>query len=220
MTAGPESIVLSLASGLRGTFLEDELILGESSGPVRFPTRTPPFTEGLDFLVREDLGHREKDKEVIDLLGGLGFQRSPDTPTLALAAEAGVRSGGLFLHRLNGPPRPPGPCGSWFTGTSGSCWDRRPASAGRRRCSVIESGRLLRDRACHDLARRRFQGQLQALLVMGGENVPSSRGNSGYPRPLQAPAGAPTHWPMDSGALLALKQRPSSATATRRSTRP
>ena len=83
MTAGPEiQVILNLASGLRGTFLEGELILGESSGLFGFPTRTPPFTESLDFLVREDLINA-RGKEVIDLLGKLGFQRYSDTPTFS-----------------------------------------------------------------------------------------------------------------------------------------
>ena len=81
MTTGPESqLIGDISSGLRGTFLEGELILGESSGLFGFPTRTPAFTEDLDFLVREDLVIA-KGKDVIDVLGRLGFQRTPDTPT-------------------------------------------------------------------------------------------------------------------------------------------
>lgn len=40
---------------LRGTLLEDQLVLGGSSGLLGFATSAPAFTDDADFLIREDL---------------------------------------------------------------------------------------------------------------------------------------------------------------------
>jgi hypothetical protein len=81
VSPGPESqLIAHLAGGIRGTFLEDRLILGGSSGLFGFETTTPAFTEDLDFLIREDLV-AGRGAEIVALLNKLGYQHRPDTPT-------------------------------------------------------------------------------------------------------------------------------------------
>ena len=81
MESGPERQLLGdLARGLKGTFLDGQLILGGSSGLFGFATDTPAFTEDLDFLIREDLVV-SRGTEIVDLLRRLGFERQPETPT-------------------------------------------------------------------------------------------------------------------------------------------
>jgi hypothetical protein len=72
--------ISDLLRGLRGTFLDDRLILGGSSGLFAFATTAPAFTEDLDFLVEEDLVVA-RGGDIVRLFEGLGFQRVPDSPT-------------------------------------------------------------------------------------------------------------------------------------------
>ncbi len=81
MSPGPESqLIADLFRGTRGTFLEDQLILGGSSGLFGFETATPAFTEDLDFLIREDLV-ANRGTEIVALLKKLGYEHRPETPT-------------------------------------------------------------------------------------------------------------------------------------------
>ena len=56
MAASAEhDLIDNLFFGLRGTFLEGQLILGGSSGLFAFPTNAPAYTENLDFYIQEEL---------------------------------------------------------------------------------------------------------------------------------------------------------------------
>ena len=72
--------IADLLRGLRGTVLEDRLILGGSSGLFGFATAAPAFTEDLDFLIEEELV-ASRGGEIVRRLEGLGFRRVPDSPT-------------------------------------------------------------------------------------------------------------------------------------------
>jgi len=71
-----------LFAGLRGTFLEGQLILGGSSGLLAFPTRAPAYTEDLDFYLREEVVST-RGAEIVALLAELGYRRQPETPTFS-----------------------------------------------------------------------------------------------------------------------------------------
>jgi hypothetical protein len=78
---GPQrQLVVEIFQSLAGTLLEGQLVLAGSSGLFAFPTRTPAFTEDLDFLISEELV-AARGEEIVALLGRSGYQRVPGTPT-------------------------------------------------------------------------------------------------------------------------------------------
>lgn len=68
----------ALFKGLRGTFLEGQLILGGSSGLFAFRSIAPAYTEDLDFYINETLVV-DRGAEIVKLLAKLGYRRQPET---------------------------------------------------------------------------------------------------------------------------------------------
>jgi len=109
MHDGPEvELIRDLARQLRGTVLEREMILGGSSGLFGFSTGVPAFTEDLDFLIREELVVAEGIR-IIDLLGRVGFQRQPDTPTFTAPGKPMFDLVGYSTANPADHLSPPGP---------------------------------------------------------------------------------------------------------------
>jgi hypothetical protein len=109
MRPGSESELLAhLVRGTRGTLLEDQLILGGSSGLFGFETATPAFTEDLDFLISEELV-AGSGAEIIDLLKGLGYEHQPDTPTFTSPGKPTFDLVGYSRLNLTDHLSPPGP---------------------------------------------------------------------------------------------------------------
>jgi len=99
--------IAKISRGIRGTFLEGELILGGSSGLFGFPTEAPAFTEDLDFLIREDLVIG-RGAEIVDSLSRLGYARTPDTPTFTSPGRPGFDLVGYSARDLTDHLSPPG----------------------------------------------------------------------------------------------------------------
>src|SRR5688572_4821590 len=180
MPTGPEAqLIADLASGLRGTFLEGELILGGSSGLFGFPTQTPAFTEDLAFLVREDLVIA-RGKEVIDLLGRLGFQRTPDTPTFVSPGRPGFDLVGYSFTDSTDHLSPPSVLQVMVYGDLGIVLGspvsvhRAPAGIPSLTPPAFCAVKLMTLRV-----EKGFKDKLQALLVIG-----ERRNESGFTRDL------------------------------------
>ncbi|MBN1420954.1 MAG: hypothetical protein JXP34_19440 [Planctomycetes bacterium] len=82
------ALIADLREGLKGTFLDGQLILGGSSGLFGFATQAPAFTEDLDFLVIEELV-AARGGEIVRLLSDRGYLRQPETPTFLAEGRPG-----------------------------------------------------------------------------------------------------------------------------------
>ncbi|MFO7904891.1 MAG: hypothetical protein ACQESR_03570 [Planctomycetota bacterium] len=97
-----------LFGGLKGTFLEGQLILGGSSGLFAFSTNAPAYTEDLDFYVNEDLVVT-RGAEIVRILAELGFARQPDTPTFSGPGRPSFDLVGFSTTNPTDHLSPPGP---------------------------------------------------------------------------------------------------------------
>jgi hypothetical protein len=179
MPTGPETqLIADLASGLRGTFLEGELILGGSSGLFGFPTQTPAFTED-PLLVREDLVIA-RGREVIELLGGLGFQRTPETPTFVSPGRPAFDLVGYSFTDSSDHLSPPAFLQVMVYGDLGIVLGspvsvhRTPAGTPSLTPAAFCAVKLMTIRV-----EKGFKDKLQALLVIG-----ERRNESGFTRDL------------------------------------
>ena len=102
------SLISEIAKGLKGTFLDGQLILGGSSGLFVFPTSAPPFTEDIDYLVREDLVV-SRGVEIVGLLERLGFRRAAETPTFTSPGRLSLDLVGYSLLDSTDHLSPAGP---------------------------------------------------------------------------------------------------------------
>lgn len=108
MAPGPErQLIIDLSRGVKGTFLEGQLIVGGSSGLLAFPTETPAFTEDIDFLILEDLV-AARGAEVVRLLEGLGYLREPETPTFTSPGRPAFDLVGYSTKDFSDHLSPPG----------------------------------------------------------------------------------------------------------------
>jgi hypothetical protein len=109
MDSGVEhKLIDELFRGIRGTFLEDQLILGGSSGLFAFPTSAPAYTEDLDLYVDEDLVVK-RGAEVVEILAGLGYTRQPETPTFSTPGRPSFDLVGYSRTDFTDHLSPPGP---------------------------------------------------------------------------------------------------------------
>lgn len=102
------ALIAELFGGLRGTFLEGQLILGGSSGLFGFATEAPAFTEDLNFLITEELVIA-RGGEVVRLLAGRGYVRQPETSTFVAAGGLGFDLVGYSATDLTDHLSPSGP---------------------------------------------------------------------------------------------------------------
>lgn len=108
MEPGPEGqFITELSRGLRGTFLEGQLIVGGSSGLFAFATETPAFTEDFDFLILEDLV-AARGAEIVRILEGQGYRREPETPTFTSPGRPTFDLVGYSTNDFSDHLSPPG----------------------------------------------------------------------------------------------------------------
>ena len=109
MNGGAEhELIDELFGGLRGTFLEGQLILGGSSGLFAFPTSAPAYTEDLDFYLSEELVVN-RGAEIVKLLTKLGYKRQPETPTFSAPGRPSLDLVGYSTIMPADHLSPPGP---------------------------------------------------------------------------------------------------------------
>jgi hypothetical protein len=101
-------LIDNLLGGLRGTFLEGELILGGSSGLFAFPTQAPAYTEDLDFYIKEDLVIN-RGAEIVQIFTELGYKRQPETPSFSAPGRPSLDLVGYSTKMGTDHLSPPGP---------------------------------------------------------------------------------------------------------------
>ncbi len=101
-------LIDSLFGGLRGTFLEGQLILGGSSGLFAFPTNAPAYTEDLDFYLDETLV-TDRGAEIIELFTTQGYTRHPETPSFSAPGRASLDLVGYSTQTRTDHLSPSGP---------------------------------------------------------------------------------------------------------------
>jgi hypothetical protein len=102
-----QKLLDELFAGLRGTFLEGQLILGGSSGLLAFPTSAPAYTEDLDFYLSEELAIT-RGAEIVALLTELGYRRQPETPTFSAPRRPSFDLVGYSTTKQTDHLSPPG----------------------------------------------------------------------------------------------------------------
>ncbi len=101
------NLIDNLFFGLRGTFLEGQLILGGSSGLFGFPTNAPAYTEDLDFYIEEELV-LDRGAEIIEVFADQGYQRQPETPSFSALGRPSLDLVGYSTQMKTDHLSPPG----------------------------------------------------------------------------------------------------------------
>jgi hypothetical protein len=161
-----ERLLVHLEQGLRGTFLEGQLILGGSSGLFGFATETPAFTEDLDFLICEDLV-ASRGSEIVELLGRFGYERMPETPTFSRAGWPSFDLVGYPVRDLTDHLSPPGPLQVMVFGDLGTILsDPTSVERGREGAMVLTPAGFCAVKLLTLRMEKGAKDKLQALLVV------------------------------------------------------